>query len=63
MGRSTGGGMIELNVKNLSSFLIIDVDRLPRGDAKRLASSLTNLSLRLGSLIVLIQLRTSMVSS
>jgi hypothetical protein len=29
--------MIELDVKNLSSFLIIDVNRLPRGDAKRLA--------------------------
>jgi hypothetical protein len=29
--------MIELSVKNLSSFLIIDVNRLPRGSAKRLA--------------------------
>jgi hypothetical protein len=63
MGRSTGGGMIELNVKNLSSFLIIDVDRLPRVSAKRLASSLINLSLRPGSLMMLMQLRASTVPS
>jgi len=25
MGRSTGGGMIELDVRSLSSFLILDV--------------------------------------
>jgi hypothetical protein len=37
MGRSTGGGMIELDVRPLSSFLVPDVRRLPRGDVERLA--------------------------
>jgi type I restriction-modification system DNA methylase subunit len=37
MGRSTGGGMIELDVKPLSSFLILDVKKLPREDVERLA--------------------------
>ncbi|MEM2472756.1 MAG: N-6 DNA methylase [Sulfolobales archaeon] len=37
MGRSTGGGMIELDVRPLSSLLILDVRRLPRGDVERLA--------------------------
>jgi len=37
MGRSTGGGMIELDVRALSSFLVLDVRRLPRGDVERLA--------------------------
>jgi len=37
MGRSTGGGMIELDVKPLSSFLVLDVKKLPRGDVERLA--------------------------
>ncbi len=37
MGRSTGGGMIELDVKPLSSFLVLDVKKLPRGDVEKLA--------------------------
>jgi len=37
MGRSTGGGMLELDVRPLSSFLVLDVRRLPRGDVERLA--------------------------
>ena len=37
MGRSTGGGMIELDVKPLSSFLILDVKALPRNEVERLA--------------------------
>jgi type I restriction-modification system DNA methylase subunit len=37
MGRSTGGGMIELDVKPLSSFLVLDLKKLPRGDVERLA--------------------------
>ncbi|MCQ4448958.1 MAG: SAM-dependent methyltransferase, partial [Sulfolobales archaeon] len=37
MGRITGGGMIELDVKPLSSFLILDVKRLPREDVEKLA--------------------------
>jgi hypothetical protein len=37
MGRSTGGGMIELDVKPLSSFLVLDVKKLPREDVERLA--------------------------
>jgi type I restriction-modification system DNA methylase subunit len=36
-GRSTGGGMIELDVKPLSSFLILDVKTLPRNEVKKLA--------------------------
>jgi type I restriction-modification system DNA methylase subunit len=31
MGRSTGGGMIELDVRPLSSFLVLDARRLPGG--------------------------------
>jgi hypothetical protein len=30
-GRSTGGGMQELDVRPLSSLLILDVKKLPRG--------------------------------
>jgi type I restriction-modification system DNA methylase subunit len=37
MGRSTGGGMLELDVRPLSSFLVLDVKRLSRGDVERLA--------------------------
>jgi type I restriction-modification system DNA methylase subunit len=37
MGRSTGGGMIELDVKPLGDFLILDVKKLPREDVRRLA--------------------------
>jgi len=37
MGRSTGGGMIELDVKPLSSFLILNVKALPRIEIERLA--------------------------
>jgi hypothetical protein len=37
MGRSTGGGMIELDVKPLGEFLILDVKRLPREDLEELA--------------------------
>jgi type I restriction-modification system DNA methylase subunit len=37
MGRSTGGGMIELDVKPLSSFLVLDVKKLPREDVEKLA--------------------------
>jgi type I restriction-modification system DNA methylase subunit len=37
MGRSTGGGMIELDVKPLSDFLILDVKKLPREDVEKLA--------------------------
>jgi type I restriction-modification system DNA methylase subunit len=37
MGRITGGGMIELDVKPLSSFLVLDVKKLPRGDVEKLA--------------------------
>jgi hypothetical protein len=37
MGRSTGGGMIELDVRPLSSLLILDVKKLPRGAVERLA--------------------------
>jgi hypothetical protein len=37
MGRSTGGGMIELDVKPLSSFLVLDMKKLPRGDVEKLA--------------------------
>ncbi len=36
-GRSTGGGMIELDVKPLSDFLILDVKKLPREDVEKLA--------------------------
>jgi type I restriction-modification system DNA methylase subunit len=36
-GRSTGGGMIELDVNSLSNFLILDVKKLPRGDLEKLA--------------------------
>jgi hypothetical protein len=36
-GRSTGGGMQELDVRPLSSLLILDVKKLPRGDVERLA--------------------------
>jgi hypothetical protein len=36
-GRSTGGGMIELDVKPLSEFVILDVKRLPRKDLEELA--------------------------
>ena len=37
MGRSTGGGMIELDVRPLSDFLILDVKKLPREDVEELA--------------------------
>ena len=37
MGRSTGGGMIELDVKPLSEFVILDVKSLPREDLEELA--------------------------
>jgi type I restriction-modification system DNA methylase subunit len=37
MGRSTGGGMIELDVKPLNNFVILDVKRLPREDIEVLA--------------------------
>jgi hypothetical protein len=37
MGRSTGGGMIELDVKPLGEFVIIDVKRLPREYLEELA--------------------------
>jgi type I restriction-modification system DNA methylase subunit len=37
MGRSTGGGMIELDVKPLSTFLVLDVKALPREDVDKLA--------------------------
>jgi len=40
MGRSTGGGMIELDVKPLSDFLILDVKRLPQEDLEELAEAL-----------------------
>jgi len=36
-GRSTGRGMIELDVKPLSDFLVLDVKKLPREDVERLA--------------------------
>jgi type I restriction-modification system DNA methylase subunit len=36
-GRSTGGGMIELDVKPLSEFLILDVKKLPREKVEKLA--------------------------
>jgi hypothetical protein len=36
-GRSTGGGMIELDVKPLSSLLILDVKALPRNEVEKLA--------------------------
>jgi len=36
-GRSTGGGMIELDVKPLSSFLILDVKALPRSEVEKLS--------------------------
>lgn len=50
-GRSTGGGMIELDVKPLSEFLILDVKKLPRDDAEKLAKlfdKLENETRRLG---------------
>jgi hypothetical protein len=37
MGRSTGGGMIELDVRPLSEFVILDVKRLPRENLEELA--------------------------
>jgi type I restriction-modification system DNA methylase subunit len=37
-GRSTGGGMIELDVKSLSEFLVLDVRRLGKEDVEKLAS-------------------------
>jgi len=37
MGRITGGGMIELDVKPLSSFLVLDVKKLPREDVEKFA--------------------------
>jgi len=36
-GRSTGGGMIELDVKPLSEFLILDVKKLSLEEKRRLA--------------------------
>jgi len=36
-GRSTGGGMIELDVKPLGDFLVLDVKKLPREDVEKLA--------------------------
>jgi type I restriction-modification system DNA methylase subunit len=50
-GRSTGGGMIELDVKPLSDFLILDVKRLPKEDVEELADlfdKLENEARRLG---------------
>jgi hypothetical protein len=38
MGRSTGGGMIELDVKPLNTFLVLDVKGLPREELERLAA-------------------------
>jgi type I restriction-modification system DNA methylase subunit len=37
MGRSTGGGMIELDVRPLSALLILDVKQLSRNEVERLA--------------------------
>jgi hypothetical protein len=37
MGRSTGGGMIELGVRPLSTFLVLNVKALPREDVAKLA--------------------------
>jgi hypothetical protein len=37
IGRSTGGGMIELDVKPLSTFLVLNVKALPREDVAKLA--------------------------
>jgi type I restriction-modification system DNA methylase subunit len=38
MGRTAGGvAILELDVKPLSSFLVLDVKKLPRGDVERLA--------------------------
>jgi len=37
MGRTTGGGMLELDVKPLSAFLILNVKKLSRNEAERLA--------------------------
>jgi type I restriction-modification system DNA methylase subunit len=37
MGRSTGGGMIELDVRPLNTFLVLNVKALPREDVERLA--------------------------
>jgi type I restriction-modification system DNA methylase subunit len=37
MGRSTGGGMIELDVRSLSSFLILNVKALSKEDVESLA--------------------------
>jgi len=37
MGRSTGGGMIELDVRPLSDFMVLDVKRLPQEDLEDLA--------------------------
>jgi|LJSS01.1.fsa_nt_gb type I restriction-modification system DNA methylase subunit len=36
MGRSTGGGMIELDVRSISSFLVLNVKALPKNDIKSL---------------------------
>ncbi|MDM7276018.1 MAG: N-6 DNA methylase [Thermoprotei archaeon] len=36
-GRSTGGGMLELDVKPLGEFLVLDVKRLPRDVVEKLA--------------------------
>jgi hypothetical protein len=38
IGRSTGGGMIELDVKPLSDLLVIDVRSLPQEDIRKLAT-------------------------
>ncbi|MCC6014646.1 MAG: hypothetical protein LM564_02960 [Desulfurococcaceae archaeon] len=37
MGKSTGGGMIELDVRPLSTFLVLNVKALPREDIEKLA--------------------------
>jgi len=37
IGRSTGGGMIELDVRPLSTFLVLNVKALPREDVAKLA--------------------------
>jgi type I restriction-modification system DNA methylase subunit len=37
IGRSTGGGMIELDVRPLSTFLVLNVKALPREDVEKLA--------------------------
>jgi hypothetical protein len=64
MGRVAGGvALLELDVRPLSSFLILDVKRLPRGMLRGQHSSSINLSLKLGGLEVQTQPRTSTAQS